>query len=89
MPGTSGPAMVAAARAAGISTPVVFMTGHVDPEFVSDDALGAPVLRKPFLAADLLDAVARTFAEPPAGPTPARQPRSEPDSATAGPNQRI
>jgi FixJ family two-component response regulator len=63
LPGVSGLALQAELAAAGIQTPVIFITGHGDiPMSVGAMKAGAfDFLTKPFRTQDLLDAVARAL----------------------------
>lgn len=65
MPGHDGPSTLAALRAAGVTTPVVFMTAKVGPaELARYEALGARgVIAKPFDVLTL-SAQVRAFGEP-------------------------
>ncbi len=56
MPGLSGPALRDQLQAMGRRIPVVFITGHATEEDATDSA-DALVLRKPFTAHALLDAI--------------------------------
>ncbi len=59
MPDLSGPEVVKQIRAAGIDAPVVFMSGYTEDRLATQDLdlEDAPLLRKPFSRAQLLDIV--------------------------------
>ena len=61
MPGLSGPQVVDLIRAAGIESPVVFISGYTEDRISGQgmDIRDYPLLRKPFSRAELLTTVAR------------------------------
>jgi signal transduction histidine kinase/CheY-like chemotaxis protein len=78
MPGLSGPAMVDAARAVGLRTPVLFMSGYSQEDLRAGDGTEARLLHKPFTPGALLDAVDRALSgaglRGPAGTDPSSAP---------------
>jgi signal transduction histidine kinase/CheY-like chemotaxis protein len=62
MHGMNGADVVAAARAFRPDLPVLMITGYADTDAVAEQAPGIPVLRKPFEAEALLDAVRTAMA---------------------------
>jgi len=67
MHGMNGADVVAAARAFRPDLPVLMITGYADTDAVAEQAPGVPLLRKPFEAEALMDAVREAMAGSKAG----------------------
>jgi FixJ family two-component response regulator len=65
MDGMSGLDLAVHPKITSLGLPVVLMTGSIDPAIeIPARALGAAFLRKPFLSAELLDAIVGTIGPP-------------------------
>jgi FixJ family two-component response regulator len=64
LPGISGLELNERLRASGRSMPVVFITAHVEPSVLAAiQRTRQPLLKKPLLEDDLLDAIARVISD--------------------------